>query len=158
VKTIKPDAADRWDQFERATAEGWLPENVIVGISQQWLGGEIWHAWFAARGRMLEYSLELEQKVAEAGLAADNAITVLALCCDGFGWHQDQLEDFVAFYSTGAYRPDDPFSQVERKYITDRKVSLKRSISRFAYFQRRQGEIRANRVKWHVRAPRDPYF
>ncbi|MGA2906040.1 MAG: hypothetical protein ABSD98_19615, partial [Candidatus Korobacteraceae bacterium] len=52
-------------------AEGWFPENVI---SQQWLGGEIRHAWFAARGRMLEYSLELGQKIAEVGRSAPSAI------------------------------------------------------------------------------------
>jgi hypothetical protein len=158
VKTIKPEDTDRWHQFERARNEGWFPENVIVGISQQWLGGEIWHAWFAARGRMLEYSLELEQKIAEAGLEADKAIFVLALCGDGFRWHQDQLEDFVAFYSTGAYLADDSFSQVEHKYMTDKEISLKRTISRFAYFQRKQGEIRPNRINWHVRSPSDPFF
>lgn len=158
VKTIKPEDTDRWEQFERAKAEGWFPENVIVGLSQQWLGGEIWHAWFAARARMLEYTLELEQKIAEAGLTTDNVIPVLALCGDGFRWHMDQLEDFAAFYSTGAYHGDDSFAQVERKYIADKKISLKQTISRFAYFQRKQGEIRPNRVNWHVRPPRDPFF
>lgn len=158
VKTIKPKDADRWDQFEKARNEGWLPENVIVSISEQWLGGEIWHHWFAARARMLEYSLELEQKIGEAGLVADNVIPVLVLCSDGFHWHQDQLEDFVAFFFTGAHRGDDPFSQVEQKYIEDKRISLKRTIARFAYFQRKQGEIRPSRVNWNVRPPRDPFF
>lgn len=158
VKTIKPEDTDRWEQFERAKAEGWFPDNVIVGISQEWLGGEIWHASFAARARMLEYSLELEQKIEEARLQADSAVFVLALCGDDSRWHQDQLEDFVALYSTGVYRADDSFSQVERKYMTDKNISLKRTISRFAYFQRKQGEIRPNRVNWHVRPPRDPFF
>ena len=157
VKTIKPEDTDRWDQFERATSEGWFPENVIVSISEEWLGGEIWHAWFAARGRMLEYSLELEHKIAEAGLP-DTAIFVLALCGDGFRWHHDQLQDFVAFYSTGVYREDDSFSQVESKYMTDKQISLKRTISRFAYFQRKQGAIRPNRRDWRVRPPRDSFF
>lgn len=102
--------------------------------------------------------MELEQKIADAGLASDNVISVLALCGDGFRWHQDQLEDFVAFYSTGVYRADDSFSQVERKYMTDKKILLKRTISRFAYFQRKQGEIRPNRLNWNVRPPRDPFF
>jgi hypothetical protein len=158
VKTIKPEDTDRWEQFERAKAEGWFPDNIIISISQEWLGGEIWHAWFAARARMLEYSLELEQKIAAAGLQVDSANFVLALCGDGFRWHQDQLEDFVAFYTTGAYRADDSFSIVERKHMTDKKISLKRTISRFAYFQRKQGEIRPNRVNWHVRPPGDPFF
>jgi hypothetical protein len=33
---------------------------------------------------MLEYSLESEQKIFEAGLVSSNVITVLALCGDGF--------------------------------------------------------------------------
>jgi len=107
---------------------------------------------------MLEYSLELEQKIAGAGLATGDTICVLALCGDGFHWHRDQLEDFVAFYSTGAYRADDPLSQVERKCISDKRISLRRTISRVAYFQRKQGQIRPNRVNWHVRPPREPFF
>jgi hypothetical protein len=86
---------------------------------------------------MLEYSLDLEQKIEEAGLVAENVIPVLVLCSDGFHWHPDQLEDFVTFYFTCAHRGDDPFSQVERKYIEDRRISLKRTIARFAYFQRK---------------------
>jgi hypothetical protein len=158
VKTIKPESTDRWDQFERAMAEGWFPENISVGISKEWLGGEIWHGWFAARGRMLEYSLELEQKITEGGLAADNVLAVLALCGDGFRWHQDQLEDFVSFYYSSVHRCDDTFAQVERKHVTDKKISLKRTISRFAYFQRKQGEVRPNRMNWQVRAPHDSFL
>jgi len=94
----------------------------------------------------------------KAGLKADNAIFGLALCGDGFRWHQDQLEDLVAFYTSGLYRGDDPFSQVERKYMTDQNISLTRTISRFAYFQRKQGEIRPNGVSGHVRPPRGPFF
>ena len=157
VKTIKPEDTDRWEQFERARAEGWFPENVIVAISEEWGGGEIWHAWFAVRGRMLEYSLELEQKIKEARLAEENVGTVLALCSDGFRWRQDQLEDFVAFYATGAYRADDPFSEMERKHVANNNISIVRTISRFAYFERKQGEVRPRRVNWYVRPPRDPF-
>jgi hypothetical protein len=38
VKTIKPQAADRWDQFEKAIKEGWIADNVHVVISEEWLG------------------------------------------------------------------------------------------------------------------------
>jgi hypothetical protein len=158
VKTIKPQATDRWDQFEKAMAEGWFPENVRVALSERWLGGEIWHAWFAARGRMLEHSVELEQKIAEGGLAAGNTLFVLGLCGDGFYWHQDQLEDFVAFYYSGVHRADDPFSQVEQRYISERKISLGGTISRFAYMERSQGQVRPHRLNWHVRPPRDTFF
>lgn len=157
VKTIKPEDTDRWEQFERARAEGWFPENVIVAISEQWGGGEIWHSWFAVRGRMLEYSLELEQKTRQARLAEENVATVLALCSDGFRWRHDQLEDFVAFYPTGAYRADDPFSEMERRYMSTSGISLARTISRFAYFERKQGEVRPRRVNWYVRPPRAPF-
>jgi hypothetical protein len=91
-------------------------------------------------------------------LGEENLIRVLALCSDGFRWHRDQLEDFVSFYSGGVYRGDDTFSQAEQKYMTDKKISLKRTISRFAYLQRKQGEMGPNRMNWHVRPPRDPLF
>jgi hypothetical protein len=40
VRTIKPENTDRWDQFERATSEGWFPENVIISISEKRLGAK----------------------------------------------------------------------------------------------------------------------
>ena len=38
-------------------------ENNVVAVSKEWMGGEIWHQMFAARARMLEYTLELEGKI-----------------------------------------------------------------------------------------------
>jgi hypothetical protein len=107
---------------------------------------------------MLEYSVELEQKITDAGPPTDKTIFVLALCGDGFRWHQDRLKDFVVFYFTGAYRADDPYSQIEHNYMASKKISLKTTISRFSYFQRNQGQIRPNRVNCHVRPPHDPFF
>jgi len=158
VKTVKPEDTDRWDQFEKAMKEGWIAGNVQVAISQQWLGGEIWHAWFAARARMLEYTLELESKIAEGKLAGENTLFVLALCSDGFRWQQDGLEDFVSFYYSGAHRGDDAFSKVELKYMADKKITLGRTISLFAYMKRPQSQIRHTRLNWNVRPPRDPFL
>jgi hypothetical protein len=158
VKTIKPQAADRWDQFEKAREESWIADNVHVVIAEEWLGGEIWHAWFAARARMLEYTLELERKIAEGNLAAENRLFVLALCGDGFRWHQDGLEDFVSFYCRGVHRADDAFSKCELRYIADKKITLNRTISQFAHMKRPQSQIRPARLNWNVRAPRDPFF
>jgi hypothetical protein len=138
--------------------EGWIADNVQVAISQQWLSGEIWHAWFAARARMLEYTLELEQKIAESKLAAENTLFVLALCGDGFRWQQDGLEDFVTFYYSGAHRSDDAFSKVELKYMADKKITLNRTISQFAYMKRPQSQIRQTRLNWNVKPPRDPFL
>ena len=158
VKTIKPQPADRWDQFEKATKEGWIADNVRVVIAEEWLGGEIWHAWFAARARMLEYTLELERKIADATPAEENKLFVLALCSDGFRWQQDGLEDFVSFYYSGVHRADDAFSKAEMKFMADKKITLNRTISQFAYMKRPQSQIRPLRLNWNVRPPRDPFF
>jgi hypothetical protein len=158
VKTIKPQAADRWDQFEKATKEGWIAHNVHVVIAEEWLGGEIWHAWFAARARMMEYALELERKIADANLVRENELFVLALCSDGFRWQEDGLEDFVSFYYSGVHRGDDAFSKAELKYISDKRLTLNRTISQFAYMKRPQSQIRPARLNWNVRPPPDPLF
>ena len=158
VKTIKPQAADRWDQFVKATKEGWIADNVHVVVAEEWLGGKIWHAWFAARARMLEYTLELEQKVADAKLTGESTLVVLALCSDGFRWQQDGLEDFVSFYCSGVHRGDDAFSKAEMKYVSDKKITLNRTISQFAYMKRPQSQIRQARLNWNVKPPRDPFF
>jgi hypothetical protein len=158
VKTIKPKAADRWDQFEKARKEGWIADNVSVVIAQDWMGGEIWHAWFAARARMLEYTVQLEEKIASANLAGKNNLLVMALCGDGFRWHQDGLEDFVSFYYSGMHRPDDAFSTAELKYISDKQLALNRTISQFAYMKRPQSQIRQARLNWNVKPPIDPFF
>lgn len=68
VKTIRPRANDRWDQFEKAREGDWFPENVRLTLSEHGLGGELWHNMFAARSRMLEYALQLEAKIGNCAL------------------------------------------------------------------------------------------
>ncbi|MBL8705968.1 MAG: hypothetical protein JNM30_14045 [Rhodospirillales bacterium] len=158
VKTIKPAARDRWDQFERVRKQGLFPLNVEVAIQKEWLGGELWHSMFAARSRMLEYALELEGKISAAGLTGEKTIIILALCGEGFHWHQDELEDLVSYCREGKHRPDDPFSKMELNYIAENSVALQRTLSRFACMRRPQGEIRPKRVNWNVQAPALPAF
>jgi hypothetical protein len=158
VKTIQPETKDRWDQFEKARKQGWFPENVNVILSKGGLGGELWHNMFAARSRMLEYTLELEAKIRDGKLADDRTIFILALCGEGFHWRHDQLEDFVAFYSGGAHRSDDSFSKAELKDMADRKITLDRTISRFSCMNRCQFDIRQRRLNWHVRPPSSSAF
>ena len=158
VKTIKPVPKDRWEQFEKALEERWLPDNVKLIFSKEWLGGELWHNRFAARSRMLEYTLELEQKIADCKLQADKTFFALMLCWEGFYWHESELEDFVSFYFTGAHRFDDPFSKAETKYIGERKLKLARTISRFACMRRPQGDVHQKRLNWNVQPPRDPSY
>jgi hypothetical protein len=158
VKTIKPRPKDRWDQYERAMKEGWFPKDVAFVVEREWLGGELWHDAFAARARMLEYTIEFEQKIAQAQLAMNGNVSVLALCGEGFHWYQDELEDFVAFYRTGHHRKDDPFSVVEDNYIGERHLSLSRAVSRIACLRRPQGELLQKRLNWNVQPPREPAF
>ena len=158
VKTIQPEPKDRWDQFEKALKQGWFPENVNVILSKGGLGGELWHNMFAARCRMLEYTLELEAKIRAGKLADDKTIFILALCGEGFHWCRDQLEDFVTFYRSGAHRSDDPLSKAELKDIADKKITLDRTISRFACMSRCQFGIRQRRLNWHVRPPSSSAF
>ena len=154
IKTIKPRPRDRWEQYQRAEKEGWFPENVQVGLENNWLGGELWHNMFAARSRMLEYAVELETKIAKAELTAEVGTDIyLALCSDGEHWCKDEYEDFVDFYRTGHHRGDDPFERMEAKYIKDKGISLTRSITRFAYMRCTQGDIDLKRLDWNVRPP-----
>lgn len=158
VKTIKPEPKDRWEQFEKAKSESWIPKNIIISLSEEELGGELWHNMFTARGRMLEYTLELEEKINEGRLAAKNTCFVLALCGEGFHWHVSDLEDFVAFYFTGKHRGDDPFSLAESKWMEANNVSLSRTIQRFACMNRPQGDIFHRRLNWKVEPPSIPIF
>lgn len=158
VKTIKPLAKDRWEQFERALTEGWFPPNVSVVLSKEGLGGELWHNMFAARGRMLEYSLELEQKIAEGNLAAEKSLFVLALCGEGFSWHEDEFEDFVSYYYSDVHRGDDPLGNAEARYVQEKGIVIAKAISRFACMRRPQGDIFPKRLNWNVQPPRHPHF
>ena len=134
-----------------------VSDNVHVSLSEQWMGGEIWHGWVAGRGRMLEYALELEQKIREGGLKGrkDTAF-VLAICGTGFDWHESQLEDFVDFYRNGRYRPDDSFAKMEAHFMQERKLVLERTITSFAYMKRKTRAILPSVTHWNIRGPVDP--
>lgn len=159
VKTITPKPKDRWEQFERAKRENLLPPNVRVILSPEWLGGEMWHAMFAARSRMLQYTLELETKISKGSLSKEKTFFLLALCGNGFHWEEDDLEDFVAFYASGVHRADDPFSKMELHELKNLKdTRLNRTISRFSYMARTQFETRPRRLNWNVQPPKYPVF
>jgi hypothetical protein len=158
VKTIKPQPNDRWDQYERAINEGWLPKNVQFLLQQERQGGELWHAAFASRSRFLEYTLELEEKVAAASYGDAARRRILMLCGEGFYWRQDELEDFVAYYRSGVHRGDDPFSLAEARYVEEKGLAFQRSVTSFGCLDRRQGDITPRRVNWHVQPPQMPLF
>lgn len=157
VKTVKPCAIDRWDQYQKAIEEGWFPKNVLFSLWQDAEGGQLWHYAFASRCRFLEYSLELEAKAAFAGLASGNNRCMLMFCGEGFYWRQDQLEDFVEFYRTGKHRSDDPFAIAETRSNKKKGIRLAHNISVFGCLDRRQGDIVHRRVNWNVQPPRDSF-
>ncbi len=150
VKTIQPEWKDKWNQYEKAKKENWIPENIRVHLSKNGMGGKLWHSLYTARARVLEYALELEEKIAEAGLIHVNAKCILALCGNGFDWRKRTIEDFVSSYY-GRYCADDPFSKMERKKIEERKISLQRNISGFAFMSRSNGRIHKDNLVYFPR-------
>ncbi len=157
VKTIKPKYMDRWDQFEQSQQKGYFPKNVQVFLSKEGLGGEIWHSYFAARGKMLEYTLELEQKIAECNLSANEAIFMMLFCGGGVYWHEWQIENFMYFYYTGNHRADDPFSKMEAEYICNKGIVIAKTISFFAFMRRPLFTLLPERLKWNVQSPPEPW-
>ena len=80
----------------------------------------------------------------------------MAFCGNGFDWSRDELEDFVAFYSSGRHRSDDTFADIEAHAIREKGVTLARTISQFAYLERAAVAIEPSEWSWHVRAPEEP--
>jgi hypothetical protein len=157
VKTIHPELKDRWEQYEHVIQSGQVTDNVTIHFERQWMGGELWHNKFSARAKMLEHALELEDRITAAGLTASRDGFVLALFSDGFAWHEDELEDFVAFYRTGRHRADDGLAKMEAHELHMRGRSLSQLISALAYFCRPPFELVAVEKNWNVKAPPEPW-
>jgi hypothetical protein len=157
VMTIHPELKDRWDQYQRVVEAGHITDNVTIHFDRQWMGGELWHQKFSARAKMLEYSLELEGRIQRGGVDAPKHGFVLALFSDGFAWHEDELEDFVAFYRTGRHRLDDGLAKMERHAFEEAGRTLTRRISAFAYFCRPVFELLPTGKNWNVRPPKEPW-
>ena len=156
VKTIRPTSQDDWERFERVVESGYIPRNVRVTLDQDWLGGELFHNMYAARSKMLQYSLETEGKITSCLSSARDDTTLLAFFSDGFRWHLDELEDFVAFYLTGHYWPGDPFQDMQQHYMTEHNITFTRNIKSFAFIRRPIRLVRPDRVMWKVEPPALP--
>lgn len=155
VKTIHPERKDRWDQYKRIVEAGQITDNVTIHFEQQWMGGELWHQKFSARVKMLEYSRGFENRIRTGGVDSPKHGFVLALFSDGFAWHEDELEDFVAFYRTGQHRLDDGLAKMERHALEAGGQPLTRRISAFAYFCRSPFAQAPTAKNWNVRPPKD---
>lgn len=157
VKTVQPEFIDRWDDYRSTMDRELLPDNVHVHHEEAWLGGELWHFKTAARSKMLAYALEFEKRI-DACLAEQQVGTVLVFCGDGFRWHRDELEDFVAFYRSGHHRQDDPFSKMELHYLRERSLRLRRTIGHFAHLERSDRDPLPTRFTWRVEPPPEPWL
>ncbi len=157
VKSIVPRAIDKWEQFEQAQRDDWIPPSAGILLDKDLLGGELWHYGVAARSKMLEYTIELEAKLEHAVRSDPSARFSLALCSMGFHWSRDELEDFAGFYRRGQHRGDDPFARMEAKYIQEKGIVLSGKIDSFDYLERKQFDLDASEIVWRVAPPPLPF-
>jgi len=87
VKTVQPEERDDWKKYEEAKQGGYFPSNTDLVLDQEFEGGEIFHDYFAARGRFLEYTKEFEEKIEQIP-HHDQYIFIMVFCGNGFDWHQ----------------------------------------------------------------------
>lgn len=150
VKTIRPEIKDSWEKFKND--QGYFPENIKVELDKKWMGGEIYHCMRNARASMLQYAIELEDKI-EAYSKSIKTHYVLIFCGNGFHWHLDEFEDFADFYLTGKHNPGDQFCNMENYYIQSEKIVFQKTINRFAYFEHKEYEIDYRKFVCPVRGP-----
>lgn len=155
AKTIHPRLTDRWEHLEEVQRSQRLPANVNVVLSENWLGGELWHSMYNARSRMLEHALGLEAKIRTAGLADPDSRFVMMFGGAGFHWHEDELEDFAFYYRMGQHYPGDAFADMESWYVGQRAITFDRTISAFGAMRRHQFDLAHARINWNV-VPPDP--
>ena len=153
VKTIHPDFKGRWEQYRWVLENDLLPSNVHYHLDEDWLGGEFWHFRVASRSKMLQYTRDFEDRIRNCLGAEPGAATVLALCGDGNRWHEDELQDFVAFYRSGVHRPDDAMALMEKHHIQQNNIGLDRSIQHFTFVERSNQKTSPRRVVWSVTPP-----
>ena len=156
VKTICPAWQDDWERFRSHVESGRFPDNAHIILSEQGLGGELYHNSFSARSKMLAYTLETEAKVAACLQPKGLNVVVLALCSNGFAWHVDELEDFLFLYRRGRHYDGDPFRLMEAYEIEREGVQLTRSIDHFAFIKRPDTALKAQGGVWSVKPPRWP--
>lgn len=155
VKTIQPQIQNDWDKYTDHDRKGYFPSSADLVLSKTDLGGELYHFQYSARSKILEYTLETEDKIRSC-LAENRCIVVLALFSNGLHWCIEDLEDFVFFYRNGEHYPGDHFSLMETKKINKDGLILYRNINYFTFVKRRHEEVRASKFSWNVKPPKWP--
>ena len=57
------------------------------------------------------------------------------------------------YYVRATHRADDPLAAMEAKHIREKGISISRTISSFAYMERRSGSSLPHRLEWRVTPP-----
>ncbi|MBW8003454.1 MAG: hypothetical protein FVQ80_15810 [Planctomycetes bacterium] len=156
VKTIHPTRQDDWNRYKAHIQSNRFPCNAQLIFDEEWMGGELYHFAYAARTKILEYTIETEEKI-ERCLGSDKkAIAFLVLFSNGFHWSISELEDFVYFYRSGSHFEGDHFRKMEDYYLSERSITLKRNIDHFTFIKRPEASIRPVGGNWSVPPTRWP--
>jgi hypothetical protein len=99
---------------------------------------------------MLNYSIELEEKIQGNNLNGEHTYTMI-FCGDNTTWHKDELEDFSHLYFNDAFRPDDSFGKMQKHNIESKNITLKRNISSFCYFERKTFNAQPSSFECNIR-------
>jgi hypothetical protein len=121
VKTINPDFvdSDSIEQQKKKYSEWFknISENINLIIEgDEFATTNISKFMVASRSKMLNYSIELEEKIQGNNLNGEHTYTMI-FCGDNTTWHKDELEDFSHLYFNDAFRPDDSFGKMQKQEI-----------------------------------------
>lgn len=128
VKSIIPDRKDKWEEYVTAIKNDYIHGG--LHFFEEGFGGEDWHKMTAARGKMLDYSIELEEKIDQ--IDDNNYKSLLLFCGNDNDWYIDELEDYVEFYLTSDYSHWDHLQKITAFYLKREQKVMKRTINGFA--------------------------
>lgn len=157
VKTIYPEDQDDWAKFVALRDRGRFPDTVQVLLQEELLGGESFHDSYAARAHLLDYALEVEEKIRACGIDWQQAPCHLVVCTSAYKLPLHEIEAFVSFYRSGAHAPWDEFGPMEEHSMRLKRQKLLGTITRFAYFDRPTTEIWPKNFNWNVQPPSLPF-
>ena len=151
VKTVRPKTKatqGALKKFEERKKRH--PSDVEFVVDPRRMGGAIYGDAFASRAHFLEYTQAFEERLA-AAKAIRLGPGILVFCWNGFAWRRSNLEAWSDFYHLGAHRADDPFGPMERHYIKNNGIELKRNVDHFAWLQRPFEQARRAGVTFPIR-------
>jgi len=157
IKTIHPMSQDDWEKYKKAINNDLIPNNVGLLLEEEWLGGELYHNTYASRSKMLDYTLDMEDKIHKCIGEGNHGRTFLVYFTNGFHWHLDEFEDFIYYYRNGNHFPGDPFALMEDHHVKEKNIVFKKNIDCFSFFRRPKLDMRPSKIIWCVNEPKLPH-